>query len=435
MTIEDIKYAISKAIGAKDFVGEFAPANIELHRQRLGTFEAVLTGRGNEKCLIPEIGTVHYLYRGQNYEVAPCLPTIYRGNPSDEAVFLNRMRLVAFKRLLDSHPVIQHFFRRHNFLVSVEGLAQHYGIETEVLDLTSSLDVALFFAVCKYNADDDSYDYYREGVHTGVLYVFDPFYDNDTVPLSPEDGYMNGLIRPIGLQAFKRPSVQYGYGLRLKRGKSTKSWMFEFEFTSEESEYYYNLFSGGNSLWVKDRLAIKVKEINSLQQFSYNLFNETFLRYRPKGWSATKMKDALASMGIELKSRVDDILFVGSERDEIVTEWNDWLGREFASKIVRKGWYNYTDVVAGIDGKERINGIYNKMDFMTLEHMAEYFSLLSIVNVDGLDGAVWKNYSGMPLERKRLKRDTVYIKKCDPAMHDVFGTPYLTEGDWVIELK
>lgn len=432
MKVSDIKSSISKAIKARDFVGEFAPANIELLKQRLGTFEAVLTGNGNEKCLIPEIGTVHYLYRGQNVEFAPCLPTIYRGNPSDEQIFLNRMRLVAFKRLLDSHPVIQYFFRKHNFLVSVEGLAQHYGIETEILDLTSNLDVALFFAVCKYNAGKDSYDYYRDGVHKGVLYVFDPFYDNDTIPLSPMDSYMNGLIKPIGLQAFKRPSVQYGYGLHLKRGKSTKSWMFEFEFTSDESDYYYNLFKGGERLWVKDRLVNKVNEINCLKEFSYNLFNETFSLYRPKGWSANKMKGAINGLGIELKSRADDILFAKSEKGEIIQEWNDYLGRDFASKIIRKGWYNYTDVIKGNDGQEYINGIFNKSDYMTMEHLAEYFSLLSIAHVDGPEGAVWRNYTNMPFERKKHRKNTVYTHKVDPAMNDVFGTTYLTEEDWII---
>ncbi len=423
MRISDIKSSLTKAINAKDFVGEFSSANIELHKQRLETFEAVLTGNGSEKCLIPEIGTVHYLYRGQNSEYVPCLPTIYRGNPSDEKIFFNRMRLVAFKRLLDTHPVIQHFFRRHNFLVSVEGLAQHYGIETEVLDLTSNLDVALFFAVCKYNAENDSYDYYREGGHKGVLYVFDPFYDNDTIPLFPMDSYMNGLIKPIGLQAFQRPSAQYGYGLHLKKGKSTKSWMFEFEFTSQESEYYYNLFKGGESLWVKDRLVPKVKQIIGLKEFSYNIFNEAFAVYRPRGWSANKMKNAVKGLGVQLSNRVDDILFTESEIDEIVNEWNDYLGCDFASKIVRKEWYQYKD-----DGR-RI-----KMDFMTMGHLAEYFALLSIAHVDGPDGAVWRNYTGKPYERREMNKNGVYDYKVDRSFQSVFGKAFLNEEDWVIKL-
>ena len=250
MRIDELKSAIFKSIRARDFVGEFAPANVELHNLRFGTFEAVLTGNGNEKCLIPEVGSVHYLYRGQNREFVPCLPTIYRGDTGDVDVFLSRMKLVAFKRLLDRHPVVERFFKRHNFLVSVEGLAQHYGIETEILDLTSSLDVALFFAVWIYNSETDSYDYYREGEHNGILYVFDPFYDNEPAPPLFLDRYMNGLIKPIGFQVFQRPSVQYGYGLCLRKGKSVKCWMYEIEFSAEESKFYYDLFNGGKDLWL-----------------------------------------------------------------------------------------------------------------------------------------------------------------------------------------
>ena len=85
--------------------------------------------RPQSKVLIKnrEVGVLHFLYRGQNEEVVPCIPTLYRGNPSDAQVFLQRMRLVQFQRLLKSHPVVTRFFKRHHFLVNEEGLAQHYG--------------------------------------------------------------------------------------------------------------------------------------------------------------------------------------------------------------------------------------------------------------------------------------------------------------------
>ena len=48
----------------------------------------------------------------------------------------------------------------------------------EIPDLTSNLDVALFFATCKYDKKTDTYDYYHDkGEHEGVLYVFDPIRD------------------------------------------------------------------------------------------------------------------------------------------------------------------------------------------------------------------------------------------------------------------
>ena len=51
-----------------------------------------------------------------------------------------------------------------------------------MLDLTSNLDVALFFATCKYDKKTDTYDYYHDkGEHEGVLYVFDPSTQNGEI--------------------------------------------------------------------------------------------------------------------------------------------------------------------------------------------------------------------------------------------------------------
>ena len=114
MKLVDVIHAIEEAKVKRDFMNELTPANKQILSRRNGTFEAVLTGKGDEKCLIPEVGVLHFLYRGQNEEVVPCIPTLYRGNPSDAQVFLQRMRLVQFQRLLKSHPVVAGFFKRHH---------------------------------------------------------------------------------------------------------------------------------------------------------------------------------------------------------------------------------------------------------------------------------------------------------------------------------
>jgi hypothetical protein len=78
MKLVDVIQAIETTKIKRDFIHELTPANKEILSRRNGTFEAVLTGRGDEKCLIPEVGVLHYLYRGQNEEFVPCVPTIYR---------------------------------------------------------------------------------------------------------------------------------------------------------------------------------------------------------------------------------------------------------------------------------------------------------------------------------------------------------------------
>lgn len=434
MKLEEVIQAIEAAKVKRDFMYELTPANKQILSRRNGTFEAVLTGKGDEKCLIPEVGVLHYLYRGQNEEVVPCLPTIYRGNPNDAQVFLQRMRLVQFQRLLKSHPVVTRFFERHHFLVNVEGLAQHYGLKTEVLDLTSNLDVALFFATCKYDKNTDTYDYYHdEGEHEGVLYVFDPVRDNEPSPSLHFDKYMNGNITPIGLQAFPRPGVQFGYALHIGKGGSTKSWMYKFTFTSEESKYYFDMFQKGESLWIKDKLIEKTKQIVGQTTFSYAVFKEAFEKYRPKGYSKTKMKAALVNENIVLLNKLDDIVFDKKERQEILDDWNTALGKEVAEKIVRKYWFEHEGMEEPKDGKwGQIKGMKNRQEFNTLKHISEYMMILMVSEPNGPEGAEWKNYTNTPRPAEKSRPDDGQWKKIEASMNSVFGKPYLTEDDWKI---
>lgn len=158
MTIQELADIIRKEEKNRDIRHEKTPANSKILKEKCGgTFETVITGNGQEKCLIPQVGSLHFLYRGQNQEFVPCVPSLYRGNPSEAEIFIERMRLVVFQRLLNTHPVIKNFFNKHHFKVDVEGLAQHYGLKTSVLDLTSNLDIALFFATCWYDFDNDEY--------------------------------------------------------------------------------------------------------------------------------------------------------------------------------------------------------------------------------------------------------------------------------------
>lgn len=429
MTIADVKASVQAEIAGRDVLFEHSLENFKLLSKYFGTFQAVLSGKGSEKYLIPELGTAHFLYRGQNKEITPCLPSLYRGNPDDVDVFENRLRLTVFKRLLATHPVIDKFFNRHHFVVHQEGLAQHYGLKTEILDLTSNLDVALFFAVCKYNPEDDTYDYYREdGEHTGVLYVFDPIYDNEPSP-GGFDKYLSGNIRPIGLQAFPRPGAQCGYGLRIPKGKSTKSWMFEFKFTAEESKLYYDWFGKGDTLWIKDRLVSKTNEIARMMEFSYDVFNETFRTFRPSGWSGTQMKKALRS--VRLSSKVPDYTFTKAELSEIIEEWNGHLGQEMASKILRKPWFKHDSIEKDENGQDRIIGIRDRMDFNTIQHMGESIMPLFAASPAKFEGAVWKNYTGKPCPTSHFKADNTW-RKIDASMTNAFGQPYLTETDWRI---
>ncbi len=434
INIQELVSIIDGEKQKRDYLKEYTPANKQLFLEKCaGTFEAVEMGNGTEKCLIPQVGTLMFLFRGQNQEFIPCLPSLYRldnGKERSEAeIFVDRMRLVVFKRLLNSYPVIKYFFKRHNFRIDEEGLAQHYGINTSVLDLTSNLDIALFFATCWYDGKNDCYHPYDDNkIHEAVLYVFLPLYDNETMPGNVS--YLNNNIRPIGLQAFPRPGAQEGYGLHLGRGKSTKSYLYRFTFTCEDSRYYYEKFKAGESLWIKDKFVDKVKCICHQTEFSFDVFNETFRSYRPRGYSGTSLKKSLPP-GITIKSKVPDVVFSDSECGEVIADWNTIDGPDMASKIFRKRWYNYESKETLDDGREQLKGIHDEHDFRSLERASIRQYLVMVGCPDAMEGAEWKVYYDTPVPKNWFKESDGWVE-VPASMEDLYGEPYLEEKDWII---
>ena len=432
-TLQEVMEKIYASKLKRDYLHEMTPVNSDLLRQMGdGSFEAVYTGRGEEKCLIPEVGTLHFLYRGQNKEFVPCLPSIYRNNPSEAQIFVDRMRFISFKHLLASHPVVSSFFRKHNFKINAEGLAQHYGIRTEILDLTSSLDVALFFAVCKYNSITDHYEYFDDGKeHDAILYVFSPVLDNEPSASIHSDEYLNHNITPIGLQAFPRPGAQQGYSLRIGRGESVKAWMYRFTFTCEESKHFFDMFEAGDRVWIKDYLIDKTKIIATQTRFSYTTFDETFETFRPRGYSKTKLKKELKGIA-ELEKEIPLVLFNEEDQNAIIQEWNSNLGAKMAATIRRKPWYEVDDLnVSGDDiFPKQITRIRNR----TLKKISE-MQMLSFISVpEGPDGAEWVNYQNTPRPKDKIQKDDGQWKEVPASMLTLFGKQYLTEEDWKIKI-
>jgi hypothetical protein len=176
--------------------------------------------------LKPNLYGRKFLFRGQNedYSPKPCVPNLFRDSGKnyflDDYIWSQEMEL-----LLMSHPLVRllyngvelvHDFFRFN--MNLGGLAQHYYHKTSFLDLTSSIDVAKFFAVTDYCRTKDEYYPVSHEDRLGVIYCYELRFP------SPFQRHADGHhLSVIGKQVFMRSGAQHGFLLDMPKGLDMKT--------------------------------------------------------------------------------------------------------------------------------------------------------------------------------------------------------------------
>ncbi len=159
-----------------------------------------------------------YYYRGERKFYGQSKPTIYREGHAtlNDLVLVKYLKIEEASTMLDTIPPILEWNRAGR--VNYVGLCQHYGLDTIMLDLTSDLMTALFFACCKWvngawepiTAEDLEKD--PDGIlHIASKEIFD-------IELAT-DAANSMFVVPIGHQPLLRCSAQRGYmGLAANKG-------------------------------------------------------------------------------------------------------------------------------------------------------------------------------------------------------------------------
>lgn len=166
----------------------------------------------------PSLAHNKFLFRGQSEFHNPCVPSMFRDEKKvaehqyvDDVIQINELEV-----LLRQHPLVQlfeqGFYLLHEFFrfrVNYAGLSQHYYNRTPLLDLTSDMEVAKFFAVTWFNMKKDCYEKY-DGDELGVLYYYDLGADAFT-----NSKRRNYYVDTIGKQPFMRSGNQSGFLIHL----------------------------------------------------------------------------------------------------------------------------------------------------------------------------------------------------------------------------
>jgi len=225
--------------------------------------EALVTSRaifGEELIIDPKRGRP-FMYRGQTKRYPLCFSVLYRQAQRDEwhikaLLGLERVRVAELELLLRAHPFTA-VASRHGAWVDWHGLAQHYGIPTSLLDLTTDMRIAAFFAVAQWNNDSQSFAPMTNG--TGVFYRFDW--------TAFREGYSK-FFNPVGFGPGLRPARQHAWTFRLQPFINFEDVphvsAIEFEHSPEASAQVFKWFNNGQWLMPPDCLVNLVAKVRDL---------------------------------------------------------------------------------------------------------------------------------------------------------------------------
>lgn len=236
------------------------------YKPKEGLFEQINLAGKKDFILLPTSLDYGVLYRGQGKFYGKCLPSLYRKKLTEDEIFVEHVRIAEFRLFLEQFDVTRRF-QKCGYKVDYIGLAQHYGLKTDVLDVTSDIDISMFFAMCDYDKDTDTYNPKTEDKeYIGYIYAI---LSNETSndPKFPY-GVFSNKINVIGLQPFQRPGRQKGYAYHVGKEGMLKGYLYSFTYTKEDSEAIYNHYHQGDDLWCKDDIVDIVKAIAVTTTFS-----------------------------------------------------------------------------------------------------------------------------------------------------------------------
>lgn len=268
--------------------------------------------------LFPCSQTPFTFFRGESSFHQECIPTIYRGNPTEEDIAISRLKVCEFGLLLERHPAFVDL--AHNYYIDYKAVAQHYGLNTNFLDITNNKWVAAFFATTRYIKAEKRYEPvgrdYEEGY--GVLYVTKPFTDDNEFFKKQE---------VIGYCYFERPARQFSFGYKLDADENlNKLPYFEkryFRHDKKISELLFAATCNQKRFIPNDELSSLADVIINGDAISYAALEKCEIDFYPGN------KDLLIEACVKHHIVKQDKPVVNWNLDTLQKDWVEWnnIGR------------------------------------------------------------------------------------------------------------
>jgi hypothetical protein len=266
-----------------------------------------------------------YLFRGQTRDYPSCPAKIYRNSQDQIDIFVARLRQIEFEIVLTEHAAVQDIIKS-GIHISFAGLAQHYELATEYLDVTSDPYVAAFFAVCRYSQTKRRYVPVPNQDKKGVLMkTFALVFSAN--PMS------ESKLEILGLQPFPRPGNQKAYAMKLEKDESFSAHKMFFHHNLKSSQRIYELFDGGAKLFPSDPIQKKAQEITEGKIFTRNAFDEVITRYGFPSSSDYYLQQ-LKQKSIEISNNCNSIFkFSEAELNQFSEDWESDGKTAFSDQI------------------------------------------------------------------------------------------------------
>ncbi|UKK50331.1 FRG domain-containing protein [Prevotella sp. E13-17] len=315
------------------------------HLQK-GFFEPLLMEDGTS-ILLPLSPIQHSYYRGESSYHEECYPSLYRKGMGEAEIFVERVKRCEMELLMRDYPItgiVERGIQAQDpvgnwhplfFRIGYDGMAQHYGIKTEYMDLTLDVWTAAFFAATTYDYASDTYS----PITDIDKHPYGAFYLYNEIPMLPSFDKKQ-RVDVVGMQPLARPGRQSAYVFKMEKGENFNDLTQKnlFRHDARVNELVFNYTNRSNRLFPKELLNERIrKRIVEGKEFSLWAFEEARKRYFANR-SEEELKGYLEEK--EIGVRTDNIQwFAEAEKAEIVDYWKAHE-REFLNKIKPRWAYH-----------------------------------------------------------------------------------------------